>query len=100
MTVTFLTLAFSQLWHVFNLRHPDAGIFRNEITRSPWVWGAIGFCAFLLVLSVYLPQIRNVLGLARPDLAMWGLAILASLAPLVIIQSAQGLSRLARGTAR
>ena len=100
VTVTFLTLAFSQLWHVFNLRHPDAGIFRNEITRSPWVWGAIGFCAFLLVLSVYLPQIRNVLGLARPDLAMWGLAILASLAPLVIIQSAQGLSRLARGTAR
>ena len=100
LTVTFLTLAFSQLWHVFNQRHPDAGIFRNEVTRSVWVWVAIGFCSFLLLLSVYLPQLRTVLGLARPDTAMWVLAILASLAPLVFIQSTLAIYRLARRTAQ
>src|SRR5690606_15017521 len=30
ITVTFLTLAFSQLWHVFNMRELHSGIFSNE----------------------------------------------------------------------
>jgi Ca2+-transporting ATPase len=96
VTVTFLTLAFSQLWHVFNLRHPDAGFLRNEVTRSVWVWVAIGFCSLLLLLAVHLPQLRTVLGLALPDMAMWTLAILASLVPLVVIQIAQGIAYLSR----
>ncbi len=96
VTVTFLTLAFSQLWHVFNLRHPDAGVLRNEITRSAWVWVSIGFCSLLLLLAVYLPQLRMVLGLALPTAAMWTLAILASLAPLALIQLAQGIVRMSR----
>ena len=40
VTVTFLTLAFAQLWHVFDMRHPRSAVLRNEISRNPWVWGA------------------------------------------------------------
>ena len=41
VTVTFLTLALAQLWHVFNMRHPTSGLLRNEITRNPWIWLAL-----------------------------------------------------------
>ena len=100
VTVTFLTLAFSQLWHVFNLRHQDSGILRNEVTRSVWVWVALVFCSALLCLAVYLPQLRFVLGLARPDGQMWFVAIMASLAPLALIQLAKPLAHLVQRAAK
>ena len=100
VTVTFLTLAFSQLWHVFNLRHQDSGILRNEVTRSVWVWAALIFCSVLLCLAVYLPQLRFVLGLARPDGQMWFVAIMASLAPLALIQLVKPLAHLVPRVAR
>ncbi len=40
ITVTFLTLAFAQLWHVFNMRNTHSALWLNEITRNPWVWAA------------------------------------------------------------
>ena len=41
VTVSFLTLGFAQLWHVFNMRSKQGGLLVNEVTRNPWVWGAI-----------------------------------------------------------
>ena len=52
VTVTFLTLAFAQLWHVFNMRHKTSDLLRNEITCNPWIWGALAFCAGLMVTAV------------------------------------------------
>ena len=57
MTVTFLTVAFAQLWHVFNMRHPTSGLLRNEITRNPWIWAALALCAGLLVTAAYVPSL-------------------------------------------
>ena len=45
VTVTFLTLAFAQLWHVFNMRHPTSHLLYNEITRNSWIWAALALCA-------------------------------------------------------
>ena len=42
VTISFLTLGFSRLGHTFNMRNNDTGIFRNEITRNPFVWGGAG----------------------------------------------------------
>ena len=53
VTVTFLTLAFAQLWHVFNMRHPQTGLLRNEVTRNPWLWGALVLCTALLAVPPY-----------------------------------------------
>ena len=44
VTVPFLTLVLAQLWHVFNMRHPTSGLFRNEVTRNPWIWAALALC--------------------------------------------------------
>ncbi|MGB9295737.1 MAG: cation-transporting P-type ATPase, partial [Pseudolabrys sp.] len=48
VTATFLTLAFAQLWHVFNMRHPQSGVLSNEVTRNPWLWGSLLLCIALL----------------------------------------------------
>ncbi|WP_338466113.1 cation-transporting P-type ATPase [Novosphingobium sp. ZN18A2] len=88
VTVTFLTLAFSQLAHVFNMRNAASGLLGNEITRNRWVWGALALCTALLAIPPYLPGLAGILGLARPDASMWAVIVAASCAPVVLIQAA------------
>ncbi|MCR4281672.1 MAG: cation-transporting P-type ATPase, partial [Bauldia sp.] len=93
ITVTFLTLAFAQLWHVFNMRHPESGLLRNEVTRNPWVWGALLLCTALLAVPAYLPPMAHLLHLTRPDLTMWAVILGMSLAPALVGQATGLLSR-------
>ncbi len=87
VTVSFLTLAFAQLWHVFNMRHPRARFFNNEITRNLWVWGALGLCIVLLALPPYIAPLARVLHLTPPTPEMWAVILGMSLAPLVLLQA-------------
>jgi P-type Ca2+ transporter type 2C len=91
VTVTFLTLAFSQLWHVFNMRRPRSHTLRNEITRNPWLWGSLALCTVLLVLPPYLEPMAHVLQLEQPTPVMWSLVLGWSAAPLTLIQTVMGL---------
>jgi len=84
VTLTFLTLAFSQLVHVFNMRDPGSPILRNAVTRNPYVWLAVLFCSGLLLGAVYLPPFANALRLAPPDSDGWLLVATASMVPLVL----------------
>ncbi|ARA92556.1 ATPase [Rhodothermaceae bacterium RA] len=93
ITVSFLTLAFAQLWHVFNLRSAGSSLWRNEITRNPYVWGALGLCSGLLLLAAYLPGLARVLSVTPPDLADWGVILGMSLLPLVVGQMLKPLLR-------
>ncbi|MEJ2623544.1 MAG: HAD-IC family P-type ATPase [Pseudolabrys sp.] len=92
ITVTFLTLAFAQLWHVFNMRGLHSAVLNNEITRNPWVWAALALCSALLVAPPYIPPIADVLHLAPPTAVMWAIILALSLAPMIVIQAATGLS--------
>ena len=83
VTVSFLTLAFAQLWHVFNMRAMDADLVVNEITRNPYVWGALVLCVVILLGAVYLPGPALVLAIEPPSAEAWGLILGASLVPLV-----------------
>jgi len=86
ITVAFLTLSLGQLWNVFNMRDPDAGILGNDITRNPYVWGAIALCLGLIALAVWLPGLAGLLELASPGAAGLGLAAAASIVPLALGQ--------------
>jgi P-type Ca2+ transporter type 2C len=86
VTVSFLTLAFAQLWHVFNMRDRESNLLRNEITRNPYVWGALSLCILLLLLAVYLPGLSDVLKVVDPGLSGWALVAVMSLLPLVLGQ--------------
>jgi Ca2+-transporting ATPase len=84
VTVAFLTLAVAQLVHVFNMRAPGGGVLRNEVTRNPFVWGALVLCAGLLVVVLYVPALATVLGLEAPGAEGWSLVILLGALPLAL----------------
>ncbi|MDT8272451.1 MAG: cation-transporting P-type ATPase [Desulfomonilia bacterium] len=86
ITCAFLSLAFARLWHVFNMRHRSSGIFNNEISGNPWVWGALVLCSALLVLAVYIPGISTVLALHHPGAMGWLWILGLSLVPWIVMQ--------------
>ncbi|MGE0553203.1 MAG: cation-translocating P-type ATPase [Gemmatimonadales bacterium] len=92
ITVSFLTLALAQLWHVFNLRSPGSGLVVNEITQNPFVWAALGLCVAALGLAVYLPSAAALLQLGRPGRAAWVVVAVFSALPLVVGQVWLGLA--------
>jgi len=84
VTASFLTLAFGQLAHVFNMRSPEASPIRNTVVQNPYVWGAIVLCTLLLLLAVHLPILANVLSITPLPMGGWLLVAGGSLVPLVI----------------
>lgn len=84
VTVSFLTLAFAQLLHVFNMRGWRSPLLVNAVTSNPYVWGAVALCTGILLLAVYAPPLASALHIVPPDLAGWGLVAGASLAPLLV----------------
>lgn len=88
-TVSFISLGFARLWHVFNMRQNDSGIFKNEITRNPYVWGALALCTGLLLIAVYLPGLSDALRVQDPGLTGWAVILGMSFVPLVVGQVAK-----------
>ncbi|MEQ9618826.1 MAG: cation-transporting P-type ATPase [Deltaproteobacteria bacterium] len=87
VSVSFLTLAFVQLFHVFNMREARSGLVKNEVTRNKYVWGAIMLCAVIILTAVYFTPAAQVLSVANPGADGWTLVIAISLIPLVIGQA-------------
>jgi Ca2+-transporting ATPase len=87
VTVTFLTLAFAQLWHAFNMRSVRERLFVNEVTRNGWLWGAVVLCTAMLATPPYLPPAAHLLHLAPLTATMWAVVLACSLTPLVVIQT-------------
>ncbi|MBD3414826.1 MAG: HAD-IC family P-type ATPase [Candidatus Aminicenantes bacterium] len=86
VTISFLTLAFAQLWHVFNMRDRGSNFFVNDITRNLYVWGALFLCVALLIMVVYIPVLAAVLKLVDPGFKGWALVFGMSLLPFFIGQ--------------
>jgi Ca2+-transporting ATPase len=78
-----LTLAFGQLWHVFNMRHPSSRLILNEISRNPWIWAALALCAGILLTAAYVQSLSFMLHMVAPDIRMWGIIFAMSVAPLL-----------------
>lgn len=86
VTISFLTLGFSKLWFVFNLRDPGTRLLDNDVVRNPWIWISIALCIVLLVLAVYLPGLSDLLRTEPLDVAGWSLVLGLSLIPMLIGQ--------------
>jgi len=86
VTVSFLTLAFARLWHVFNMRDVESRLVTNDVSRNPFVWGALGLCSALLLAALYLPGISTALRMVPPGTDGWSLIFGMSLVPLFIGQ--------------
>jgi len=84
--VAFITLAFAQLFHVFNMASARSKLFKNEITKNKFVWLAILICTGLMIAVYLLPQTRVALGLVKLPQQVWIFSIAASLLPVVFVQ--------------
>ncbi|KDB03006.1 ATPase [Defluviimonas sp. 20V17] len=97
VTVTFLTLAFAQLWQVFNMRSDRTRALNNEITRNPWIWASLALCVTLLVLPPHVPALAGLLGLVPLDAAHWRFVVFFSALPMLLWQVATMLLQSVRG---
>lgn len=86
VTISFLTLGFARLWHVFNMRSTLSDLWRNDVTDNPFVWGALVLCAALLLAAVYLPGVSEALEVVEPGWDGWALILGGSLVPLIVGQ--------------
>lgn len=91
VTVAFFTLAIAQLWHVFDMRSSSSPIMVNEVTRNPYVWGALLLSGGMLVIAVTTPPLADALRLASLGFAEWQVVMLMSALPLVAAQAAKSL---------
>lgn len=89
-SIAFLTLAFGQLWHVFNMRGAKTTVTNNQIVHNLYVWGALALCTILILVSLYWPPISSVLNIISPDQKGWVIIVCASLVPLIVGQSVKG----------
>ncbi|MBC7389088.1 MAG: cation-translocating P-type ATPase [Opitutaceae bacterium] len=89
--VAFITLAFSQLFHVFNMASPKANIFVNEITKNKYIWFSLILCTILLVVVYFIPALKEVLYLTNLNYRIWLICISFSFLPLVLIQIYKGI---------
>nr|MBI1229146.1 HAD-IC family P-type ATPase [Cytophagales bacterium] len=85
--VAFFSLAFAQLLHVLNMRDANEKLFNNQVTRNKYIWMALAFCFSLLLMAYLIPAVSEVLSVQELEPRLWALIIIASLLPLVIIQS-------------
>ena len=85
-SVAFVTLAFAQLFHVFNMASAQSKLLVNEITKNKFIWLAILICAGLVAIVFAVPQMRTVLGLQVLSTYIWIVSIIAGLVPLLLVQ--------------
>lgn len=86
VTLSFLTLAFAQLWHVFNMRNDGSNIFKNSITQNKWVWIALVLCVVLIMGALLINPVAQIMHLSFPDAKGWAIVLVMSSIPLFVGQ--------------
>jgi len=85
-TMAFLTLAFSELVHVFNIRNNKKSIFKTGIASNKVLLGAIALSAALMLVIVLVPPLRELFSI--PVLPTMNIIEIVGLAfaPFVIVE--------------
>jgi Ca2+-transporting ATPase len=85
VSISFLSLGFARMCHVFNMKEKKSSFLRNELTTNLYVWGALGLCALLLFITFCTP-LAGVLHVVRPGITGWILIGAAGIVPLFVVQ--------------
>ena len=85
-TMAFVTLAFSELVHVFNVRNNKKSVFKTGILNNMKLIGAVILSAILMLVILLIPGLREIFSIpVLPTQNIIELVLLA-LAPLVIVE--------------
>jgi len=85
-TMAFVTLAFSELVHVFNIRNNKKSIFKTGILGNKTLLLAIAVAAALMLVILFIPALRHVFSIPALPTANIVEIILLVLAPVVIVE--------------
>ena len=99
VTVSFLILAFAQLWNVFNMRDPRVPLAECDILRNRFVWAALIGCSALLLVVVHVAPLAAALHLAPLPPTVWLMVLALSLVPVVLVQAGKAVLAVGRKTA-
>ena len=85
-TMAFVTLAFSELVHIFNIRNNKKSIFKTHPFNNKVLLGAIAVSAALMLIILFIPALRHLFSI--PILPMNNILEIVGLvlAPLVIVE--------------
>ncbi|MBY0387035.1 MAG: cation-transporting P-type ATPase [Mycobacterium pseudokansasii] len=86
-TVSFVTIALAQLWHVFNMRGPRSAVLCNAVTRNRLVWCALALCLGLIAAAFTIPVLAKALQIQAIGIQGWALALGCSVLPLAAGQT-------------
>ena len=85
-TMAFVTLAFSELVHVFNVRNNKKSVFKTGIFNNMKLIGAVVISALLMLVILLIPGLREIFSI--PVLPRENIIelVLLVLAPLAIVE--------------
>jgi len=85
-TIGFMTLAFVQLFHVFDVRRENGLGIDKTLLQNKYLWGAIFITILLQLIVVYTPFLQQVVHTVSLTLNMWYIVIIGSVLPILVIQ--------------
>ena len=100
MTMTFMTLAFAQVFHLGNARGEDAVVAPGRVVANPAALAAVAIVIALQLLAVYAQPLADLLALAPLSWSEWALVTAASAFPAVVGQAFKATAKSARATER
>ncbi|WP_162130559.1 cation-translocating P-type ATPase [Schlesneria paludicola] len=92
-TIAFMTLALSQVFHVFNARSQHRSAFTGRLFTNGWLWLAVAICLILQFSAIYLPPLQRVLHTVNLSLADLGLIAVCSLLPVAVVELVKTIQR-------
>ncbi len=85
-TISFSTMAFGQLLHIFNVREKESFGFNKGLLDNPFLLFSLGISAALQLLVIYLPFFNRGMDTSPLGLLPWLLVLGGSCGPLAAIQ--------------
>ena len=84
-TMAFISLGMLELIHSFNIKSEET-IFTKKLFNNKYLIGAFILGAILQVGIVFIPVLANLFKLERLNLVQWGITIIISVMPIIIME--------------
>ena len=87
--IAFFGLAYTQVFHIFNMRDCDEKVFLNQVTRNKYVWMAVFFCVVVLIAAYLIPGLNALLSFQPMGPEPWllvGATVVASIGTIQMLK--------------
>lgn len=92
MTMAFLTLSMTEIFHSFNMRSLKQSVFTLK-GQNKFLWGAMALSLLCTTLVIYVPFLSEAFGFAHISLMEYGIAILLAALIIPIVELAKWIQR-------